>query len=73
MDIFKPVTGLYSCFLNFDSTAYGGALKVLTVFYLRVPTLHKFNERKDISCYSCLLGFWFFVTWSVHPCFEKEN
>lgn len=73
MDIFKSVTGLYHCFLNLVSSASGGELKVLTVFYLRVPTLHKFNARKNISCYTCLLGFWFSVTWSIHPCFEKEN
>lgn len=73
MDIFKSVTGLYHCFLNLVSSASGGELKVMTVFYLRVPTLHQFNARKNISCYSCLLGFWFSVTWSIHPCFEKEN
>jgi len=48
MDIFKSVTGLYHCFLNLVSTASGGALKVLTALYLRVPTLHQFNARKNI-------------------------
>lgn len=73
MDIFKSVIGLYHCFLNLGSSASGGEMKVLTVFYLRVPTLHQINTSKNISCYSCLLGFWFSVIKSTHPCFEKKN
>jgi len=73
MDVFKSVTGLFQCVLNLVSSASGGELKVPTVFYLTVPTLHQFHARKNISCYSCLIGFWFSVTWSILPCFEKEN
>jgi len=54
MDVFKSVTGLFQCVLNLVSSASGGELKVPTVFYLTVPTLHQFHARKNISCYSCL-------------------
>jgi hypothetical protein len=73
MEISEFVTGLYYHFLNLDSSAFRGELKMLTLFYLWVPTLHQISISKNIGCYLCFLGFWFSVTWSIYPCYKTEN